>query len=72
MKWIPLFFSSLLTLQGTATDFVSKAEQKHGAFGKRAAEFLVVNMPKEDKASVSETFLLRTLIWPSPHASGSH
>lgn len=62
MKWIPLFFSSLLTLQGTATeDFVSKAEQKHGAFGKRAAEFLVVNMPKEDKASVSETFLLENL-----------
>ncbi len=41
--------------------FVLSAEQDHGAFGKRAAHFLVSYMPEKDLLSLSESFLRENL-----------
>ena len=42
-------------------DFITQAAGKYGAFGEKAARFLVENMPETDKAKLSSGFLTENL-----------
>lgn len=49
-------------LPGAAVDeFVAKASKKHGAFGEKAARFLVEGMPRRDRESLTTDFLMNNL-----------
>ena len=41
--------------------FISEAEEAHGSFGKKAAQFLIEGMPSSDRASLKKEFLLENL-----------
>lgn len=60
----PLTFwlaSAALSLSAPTDDFIASAAAKHGAFGKKAARFLVENMPPQDKRELSADFLAENL-----------
>ena len=62
MKALILWLAcSRLISASVVDDFVSLASEKHGATGKKAAEFLVAHMPESDKAALSAEFLLENL-----------
>lgn len=61
MKAATLFLSSVLCAIAAPTDnFISEAA-KHGAFGEKAARFLVENMPPSDKKNLTVEFLTENL-----------
>ena len=53
----PLVFVVVAPSQDAATKFLKSAEARHGAFGQRAAAFLVENMPQRDRETLSAEFL---------------
>ncbi|MGC6427111.1 MAG: transglutaminase domain-containing protein [Akkermansiaceae bacterium] len=58
-----LLAASLLgkTTSPKLATFIAEAEQAHGAFGRKAAQFLVDGMPPADRASLKKDFLLENL-----------
>jgi transglutaminase-like putative cysteine protease/predicted esterase len=56
-----LFISAALGLATPTDDFIAAASAKHGAFGEKAARFLIENMPPSDKQELSAEFLLENL-----------
>ncbi|MDF1713408.1 MAG: transglutaminase-like domain-containing protein [Akkermansiaceae bacterium] len=63
MKRMMVFYSWLACLVwgGEVADFVEAAEKKHGEFGGKAARFLVAGMPKGDRESLGQEFLMTNL-----------
>ena len=62
MKMIGIWLASTLLVAASATgDFISLAAQRHGAFGEKAAKFLVQNMPEQDKETLPVDFLMENL-----------
>lgn len=61
----PLFAQTPLETAGSNAKeiqtFLDHAEKAHGDFGKRAAEFLVTNMPEEDLRTLKADFLIENL-----------
>jgi pimeloyl-ACP methyl ester carboxylesterase len=61
MRTATLFLTSVLCAIAAPTDdFISDAA-KHGAFGEKAARFLVENMPPSDKKNLTVKFLTENL-----------
>lgn len=56
-----LLLSTPLLASAPADDFIKAAGEQHGAFGERAARFLVENMPNKDREQLTESFLLENL-----------
>lgn len=51
MRMIGIWLASAAWVMASATeDFISTAKAKHGAFGEKAARFVVENMPESDRA----------------------
>lgn len=50
-----------LVLGAPLDDFVASAAAKHGAFGERAARFLIEHMPPQDRETLSAEFLIENL-----------
>lgn len=62
MKAILLMIASAGTLLATATDeFIASAKGVHGAFGERAARYLVEHMPAADRNALDLAFLSENL-----------
>ncbi len=62
MKIIALWLSAAVPLFAAATDeFITDASQRHGAFGEKAARFLVEHMPESDRTSLTAAFLNENL-----------
>ncbi len=62
MKALLLWFTSAaLCFVAPTDDFIAAATAKHGAFGEKAARFLVENMPPSDKENLSAQFLSENL-----------
>ena len=58
MKTIFLLLAAAVPLCAAATDeFIAQAAVKHGAFGEKAARFLVEHMPAGDRGSLAAAFL---------------
>jgi len=53
--------TAALALSAPTDDFIAAAAVKHGAFGEKAARFLVENMPPADKAALTAGFLAENL-----------
>ena len=53
--------SAAMVLANATDDFISMAKEKHGAFGEKAAQFLVENMPAGDRDKVGVVFLTENL-----------
>lgn len=62
MKLAALFLTTtLLSAAAPTDDFIATAMEKHGAFGEKAARFLVEHMPPADKESLTAAFLTENL-----------
>lgn len=62
MKTIASWLASgALCFSASTDEFISKAEEKHGSFGAKAARFLVENMPPADKETLRPAFLAENL-----------
>ena len=62
MKIILLFLLSAVCVIATPTDdFIAKSTETHGAFGEKAARFLVEHMSEADKKSLTAEFLSENL-----------
>lgn len=62
MKTAALFLTSALcALAAPTDDFIAAASAKHGAFGEKAARFLVEHMPPSDKETLTAGFLTENL-----------
>ncbi len=62
MKVLALWSTgAVMALASPTDDFIAAAGEKHGAFGEKAARFLVENMPERDKKSLSKDFLIENL-----------
>ncbi len=62
MKTIVLWLAAAVSVFATATDeFIAQATEKHGAFGEKAARFLVEHMPANDRESLTAAFLNENL-----------
>jgi hypothetical protein len=48
-------------LSASASELVTSAAAKHGAFGERAAQFLLEHMPSRDRETLTTEFLLENL-----------
>ncbi|MGD7653198.1 MAG: transglutaminase domain-containing protein [Verrucomicrobiales bacterium] len=60
----PLIFLLAITasvIAGETRDFISRAREKHGEFGEKAARFLVDHMPADDREKLSADFLTENL-----------
>ena len=53
--------SAALVVAAATDDFISAAKAKHGAFGEKAASFLVENMPAGDRKALGAGFLTEDL-----------
>jgi hypothetical protein len=62
MRWLMLgcWLTSGL-LGAPVDDFVASAREQHGAFGEKAARFLVEHMPPRDREALSAEFLIENL-----------
>jgi predicted esterase len=60
---IILFFllSSICVIANPTDDFIAKSTETHGAFGEKAARFLVEHMSEADKKSLTAEFLSENL-----------
>ena len=60
---VPLLWltTAALALASATEDFIAAAAGKHGAFGEKAARFLVEHMPENDRKSLSAAFLSENL-----------
>ena len=62
MKVLALWLTTAaLALASATDDFIATAKEKHGAFGEKAARFLVEHMPENDKKTLSAEFLTENL-----------
>ena len=61
MKWLAALVMMAPVWAGTMDPFVTSAAEKHGAFGEKAARFLVEHMPEKDRDSLSTEFLMENL-----------
>ncbi|MES2441135.1 MAG: transglutaminase domain-containing protein [Verrucomicrobiota bacterium] len=62
MHTIGIWLASAAFVMASATeDFISTATEKHGAFGEKAARFLVENMPAGDREALGAGFLAENL-----------
>lgn len=62
MRTAALFLTTALYAIATPTDdFIAAASAKHGAFGEKAARFLVEYMPPADKETLTAEFLTENL-----------
>ena len=62
MHTIGIWLASAALVVASATeDFISAAKEKHGAFGEKAARFLVENMPAGDRDALGAAFLSENL-----------
>ncbi len=58
MKALTLWIATAaLGISAPTDDFITAATAKHGAFGEKAARFLVENMPPADKETLTAAFL---------------
>jgi transglutaminase-like putative cysteine protease/pimeloyl-ACP methyl ester carboxylesterase len=53
--------TAALALASATDEFIADATEKHGAFGEKAARFLVEHMPENDRKSLSAAFLSENL-----------
>ncbi len=53
--------TAALTLAAATDEFISTARKDHGAFGEKAARFLVENMPANDAKTLDAAFLTENL-----------
>jgi len=62
MKALTLWIATAaLAISAPTDDFTAAAAAKHGAFGEKAARFLVENMPPADKETLTAAFLTENL-----------
>ncbi|MFU8892454.1 MAG: transglutaminase domain-containing protein [Luteolibacter sp.] len=62
MKWLAIFlFTSVQVFAHPLDEFIATATGKHGAFGEKAARFLVEHMPASDKEALTAGFLIENL-----------
>lgn len=62
MKTLTFFlFSAIFVMAAPTDDFVAKATHTHGAFGEKAARFLVEHMSENDKKTLTTEFLTENL-----------
>ncbi|RYD23599.1 MAG: transglutaminase domain-containing protein [Verrucomicrobiaceae bacterium] len=53
--------TAALALAAATDDFIATARKDHGAFGEKAARFLVENMPEQDEKTLDAAFLTENL-----------
>ena len=63
MKRLMVIWAALASLawSGEVEVFIETAEKKHGEIGGKAARFLVKGMPKADRETLSQEFLMTNL-----------
>lgn len=61
MKWLLPFALVAIATAEPVDEFISAAASEHGAFGEKAARFLVEHMPEKDRDTLSADFLIENL-----------
>jgi len=60
-RFAMLLFASAQVCAGPLDEFLAHAKANHGAFGEKAARFLIAHMPPADKESLTAGFLIENL-----------
>jgi hypothetical protein len=61
IRFAILMLACVRVFASPADEFIAASAEKHGAFGEKAARFLMAHMPPADQANLSSRFLLENL-----------